>query len=42
VSDQEISDTEAATKARIEQAVQSALGAPYPDPAEEKASEFAS
>ena len=42
VSEHEISDTDAATKARIEQAVQSALGAPYPDPAEEKASEFAS
>ena len=42
VSEQEISDTEAATKARIEQAVASALGAPYPDPAEEQASEFAS
>jgi TPP-dependent pyruvate/acetoin dehydrogenase alpha subunit len=42
VPEHEISDTEATTKARIEQAAQNALTAPYPDPAEEHASEFAS
>jgi TPP-dependent pyruvate/acetoin dehydrogenase alpha subunit len=42
VSEQEISDTEAATRARIEEAVQAALAAPYPDPAAENATEFAS
>jgi len=41
VSEEEIAQTEAATRARIEQAVQSALAAPYPDPAGESPSEFA-
>jgi TPP-dependent pyruvate/acetoin dehydrogenase alpha subunit len=42
VSEQEISEVEEATKARIEHAVASALAAPYPDPAAENATEFAS
>ena len=33
---------EEAIKARIEQAVESALAAPYPDPATENPTEFAS
>jgi acetoin:2,6-dichlorophenolindophenol oxidoreductase subunit alpha len=42
VSEREIADTEEGTRARIERAVQNALAAPYPDPAAETASEFAS
>ena len=41
VSEQEIADVETATKARIDHAVQTALAAPYPDPATEAATEFA-
>jgi acetoin:2,6-dichlorophenolindophenol oxidoreductase subunit alpha len=41
VSEQEISDVEDATKARIEHAVEAALAAPYPDPAAENPTEFA-
>src|SRR5581483_10044475 len=41
VSEREISEVEDAIKARIEQAVQAALAAPYPDPAEEQPTEFA-
>jgi acetoin:2,6-dichlorophenolindophenol oxidoreductase subunit alpha len=41
ISEREISDVEDAVTARMEQAVQSALAAPYPDPADEKATEFA-
>jgi TPP-dependent pyruvate/acetoin dehydrogenase alpha subunit len=41
VSELEIAEVEESTKARIEQAVQTALGAPYPDPATENATEFA-
>jgi TPP-dependent pyruvate/acetoin dehydrogenase alpha subunit len=40
-SEQQTSDVEEATKARIEQAVQAALAAPYPDPATENPTEFA-
>ena len=42
VAEQTIADTEASVKARIGQAVESALDAPYPDPAEEHPTEFAS
>jgi acetoin:2,6-dichlorophenolindophenol oxidoreductase subunit alpha len=41
VSEREISETEEATRARMDRAVENALAAPYPDPAAEKASEFA-
>jgi pyruvate dehydrogenase E1 component alpha subunit len=41
VSEQELSEVEEATRGRIEQAVQSALAAPYPDPVAENAREFA-
>jgi TPP-dependent pyruvate/acetoin dehydrogenase alpha subunit len=41
VSEHEIAEVEDATKARIEQAVQAALAAPYPDPATEHPTEFA-
>jgi TPP-dependent pyruvate/acetoin dehydrogenase alpha subunit len=41
ISDQEITDVEEATKARIDHAVQEALAAPYPDPDAENATEFA-
>ncbi len=41
VTQQEIADVEAATKARIDRAAQTALAAPYPDAAAESASEFA-
>jgi TPP-dependent pyruvate/acetoin dehydrogenase alpha subunit len=42
VSEDELTETEASVKARIEQAVQSALAAPYPDPNTENPAEFAS
>ena len=42
VSEQELADTEEGIKARMEQAVQAALAAPYPDPTEEQPTEFAS
>jgi TPP-dependent pyruvate/acetoin dehydrogenase alpha subunit len=42
ISEQERSDVEEATKARIDRAVENALAAPYPDPATESPSEFAS
>jgi TPP-dependent pyruvate/acetoin dehydrogenase alpha subunit len=42
ISEREISDVEDQVKARMEQAVQSALAAPYPDPADENPTEFAS
>jgi len=41
VSQQELSEVEEATRARMEEAVASALAAPYPDPAAEAATEFA-
>jgi len=41
VSEQELSEVEETTRARMEQAVQSALAAAYPDPAGETATEFA-
>jgi TPP-dependent pyruvate/acetoin dehydrogenase alpha subunit len=41
ISGQELTDVEDATRARIDQAVQQALAAPYPDPAAEDATEFA-
>jgi acetoin:2,6-dichlorophenolindophenol oxidoreductase subunit alpha len=41
VSEAELADTEGAIKARIDQAVERALAAPYPDPASERATEFA-
>jgi acetoin:2,6-dichlorophenolindophenol oxidoreductase subunit alpha len=41
ISGQELTDVEEATSARIENAVQRALAAPYPDPATENATEFA-
>ncbi len=41
VSDDEVAGVEEATKLRIDRAVQSALGAPYPDPMAEHATEFA-
>jgi TPP-dependent pyruvate/acetoin dehydrogenase alpha subunit len=41
VSEQELTGVEEATRARIDRAVEAALGAPYPDPAAEHASEFA-
>jgi TPP-dependent pyruvate/acetoin dehydrogenase alpha subunit len=41
VSAREISGVEEATKARLDHAVEAALAAPYPDPAEENATEFA-
>ena len=41
ISGQELTDVEDATRARIDQAVQNALAAPYPDPAAEDATEFA-
>ena len=41
VSEQELSEVEETTRARMEQAVQAALAAPYPDPSTEKATEFA-
>jgi TPP-dependent pyruvate/acetoin dehydrogenase alpha subunit len=41
VSEQEISDVEEATTARIDRAVQTAVAAPYPDPVTENATEFA-
>ena len=41
VSEQEISDVEEATKARMEHAVEAALAAPYPDPGAENPTEFA-
>ncbi len=42
ISEQEISEVEDTTKARIEHAAETALAAPYPDPANERATEFAS
>jgi TPP-dependent pyruvate/acetoin dehydrogenase alpha subunit len=41
ISGQELAEVEDATRARIDQAVQHALAAPYPDPAAENATEFA-
>jgi acetoin:2,6-dichlorophenolindophenol oxidoreductase subunit alpha len=41
VSAQEIADVETSVKARIDHAVETALAAPYPDPAAEAATEFA-
>jgi acetoin:2,6-dichlorophenolindophenol oxidoreductase subunit alpha len=41
VSDDEVAGVEETTKLRIDRAVQSALAAPYPDPAAEHATEFA-
>lgn len=41
VSERELSEVEETTKARMEQAVQSALAAPYPDPGADQATEFA-
>ena len=41
VSEQELSEVEETTRARMEHAVQSALAAAYPDPAGETATEFA-
>jgi acetoin:2,6-dichlorophenolindophenol oxidoreductase subunit alpha len=41
VSDDELSGVEEETRARIDRTVQSALAAPYPDPAVEHATEFA-
>src|SRR6201996_8869898 len=41
LSEQDIGEVEEAVKARIEHAVQTALAAPYPDPATENATEFA-
>jgi TPP-dependent pyruvate/acetoin dehydrogenase alpha subunit len=41
VSDADLAEVESSANARIEQAVQAALAAPYPDPAAERASEFA-
>jgi pyruvate dehydrogenase E1 component alpha subunit len=41
VSEHEVTEVENSIRARMEQAVQSALAAPYPDPAEEHATEFA-
>ena len=41
VSESEIADVEHATRARIEQAVEAALAAPYPDPGAERAREYA-
>ena len=41
VSEQELSEAEETTRARMEQAVQAALAAPYPDPGTENATEFA-
>jgi TPP-dependent pyruvate/acetoin dehydrogenase alpha subunit len=41
VSDADLAEVEDATKARMEQAVQSALAASYPDPATENPTEFA-
>jgi acetoin:2,6-dichlorophenolindophenol oxidoreductase subunit alpha len=42
VSEEQIAATEEATNALIEQAVENALAAPYPDPASEQATEFSS
>jgi acetoin:2,6-dichlorophenolindophenol oxidoreductase subunit alpha len=41
VAEHELADLEEATRARIDRAVQAALAAPYPDPAGERATEFA-
>ncbi len=41
VSEQDLAEVESSTKGRIEQAVQAALAAPYPDPGEENPTEFA-
>ena len=41
VSERELSEVEETTRARMEQAVQAALAAPYPDPTAENATEFA-
>ncbi len=41
VAEQELSEVEETTRARMEQAVQSALAAPYPEPTAENATEFA-
>ncbi|MGN6869526.1 MAG: thiamine pyrophosphate-dependent dehydrogenase E1 component subunit alpha [Solirubrobacteraceae bacterium] len=41
VSDAEVAEVESSIKARIEQSVQAALAAPYPDPATENPTEFA-
>jgi len=41
VGESEIDEVEEATRARMDRAVQEALGAPYPDPAAEHATEFA-
>jgi acetoin:2,6-dichlorophenolindophenol oxidoreductase subunit alpha len=41
VSDDDLADVEETTKVRIDRAAQSALAAPYPDPAAEHATEFA-
>lgn len=41
VSDADVAEVESSTNARIEQAVQSALAAAYPDPANENPTEFA-
>jgi TPP-dependent pyruvate/acetoin dehydrogenase alpha subunit len=42
VSEEELTETENSAKARIEHAREAALAAPYPDPAAEQATEFAS
>jgi TPP-dependent pyruvate/acetoin dehydrogenase alpha subunit len=42
VSEEQVAATEEATNALIEQAVENALAAPYPDPASERATEFSS
>ena len=42
VSEEDIADVEAAARARMEAASDAALAAPYPDPAEEHATEFKS
>ena len=41
VSDDDVAEVEETTKLRIDRAVESALAAPYPDPAAEHATEFA-
>jgi acetoin:2,6-dichlorophenolindophenol oxidoreductase subunit alpha len=41
VAEAEIAEVEEATRARIDRAAQEALAAPYPDPATERATEFA-
>ena len=41
VSEADIGEVEEATRARMDRAVQDALAAPYPDPAAERATEFA-